>query len=144
MTATRHSAGRQPIAFTSWTTWQGRAAALELVFPWPAAIPRARFAAKKTLARHRMKPSPTGAMRRRIGRFPEPERQNAMSKNQPTQYAYHVREGEEKSYWTRIGALWPHSDGKGSTLQLSCIPIDGRVTLRDREQDEGQGNEAEA
>ena len=66
-----------------------------------------------------------------------------MSKtNTPTHHVFHVREGEEKNYWTRIGAAWPHNDGKGFSIQLSCVPIDGRLTIRERDQDEGQGNEA--
>jgi hypothetical protein len=53
----------------------------------------------------------------------------------PTQIAYHVREygeGEgKKSVWVRIGALWPHKDGKGSNLDLDCVPLNGRIVLRD-------------
>ena len=37
--------------------------------------------------------------------------------NSPTHYAYQVKEGKEKSYWTRIGAAWAHKDGKGFSLQ---------------------------
>lgn len=50
----------------------------------------------------------------------------------PTHIAYQVREGREKgkSYWTRIGAAWPHNDGEGFNIQLECVPLDGRVTLR--------------
>jgi hypothetical protein len=32
----------------------------------------------------------------------------------PQLIAYHVAErGEDKSFWTRIGAAWDHDDGKG-------------------------------
>lgn len=49
----------------------------------------------------------------------------------PTHIAYHVREnGKDESFWTRIGAAWPHADGKGFTLQLDVVPLDGRVNLR--------------
>lgn len=65
-----------------------------------------------------------------------------MSKNQPTHYVFHVREGDEKSFWTRIGAAWPHNDGKGFSIQLSCAPIDGRLTIRERDQDDDQVNQA--
>ncbi len=50
--------------------------------------------------------------------------------NAPTHIAYQVREGSQKSYWTRIGAAWAHRDGKGFNLQLECVPLDGKVTLR--------------
>lgn len=50
----------------------------------------------------------------------------------PTHVAYHVRERDgKKSYWTRIGVAWAHSDNKGFNLQLEVAPLDGRVTLRD-------------
>lgn len=52
----------------------------------------------------------------------------------PTHTAYHVHEyesrGEKKSTWTRIGSAWAHSDGKGFNLQIECVPLDGRITLR--------------
>ncbi len=48
----------------------------------------------------------------------------------PTYIAYQVREGDQKSYWTRIGAAWAHKDGKGFSLQLECTPLDGRISLR--------------
>ncbi|MBE2288950.1 MAG: hypothetical protein IAE95_05305 [Chitinophagaceae bacterium] len=50
----------------------------------------------------------------------------------PTHIAYQVREGsKDKSYWTRIGAAWAHKDGKGFSIQLDCVPLDGRINLRD-------------
>jgi hypothetical protein len=48
----------------------------------------------------------------------------------PTHIAYQVRDGNEKGYWTRIGVAWPHKDGKGFNIQLECVPLDGRVSLR--------------
>jgi len=48
----------------------------------------------------------------------------------PTHIAYQVREGEKKGYWTRIGAAWPHKDGKGFNIQLDCMPFDGKISLR--------------
>jgi hypothetical protein len=53
----------------------------------------------------------------------------------PTQatlyHAFHVRDREgAKGVWTRIGTAWPHNDGKGLNVQLDCLPIDGRVSLR--------------
>ena len=59
------------------------------------------------------------------------------SNNQPTtskspsHIAYRVRELEHcKSIWTRIGSGWSHKDGKGFTVQLDAVPLDGRITLR--------------
>lgn len=55
-------------------------------------------------------------------------------------YAYAVQDGRkgQKSYWTRIGRLFPHEDGKGHDLLLNALPVNGRVVIRqeDREQAE--------
>ena len=48
----------------------------------------------------------------------------------PTHIAYQVREGQQKGYWTRIGAAWAHKDRKGFNIQLDGIPLDGRISLR--------------
>ena len=50
----------------------------------------------------------------------------------PAFIAYHVTDkGEDKSFWTRIGAAWDHEDGKGLTLQLDLVPVaGGRIVLR--------------
>ena len=52
------------------------------------------------------------------------------SKNAPTHFAYQVRDGEQKGYWTRIGAAWAHKDGQGFGIILECVPLDGRISLR--------------
>jgi hypothetical protein len=48
----------------------------------------------------------------------------------PSHIAYHVRENDEKGYWTRIGAAWAHKDGKGFNIQVDVTPFSGRITLR--------------
>jgi hypothetical protein len=49
----------------------------------------------------------------------------------PSHIAYHVKEqGQDDSFWTRIGAAWPHKDGKGFSIQIESVPLDGRITLR--------------
>ena len=49
----------------------------------------------------------------------------------PSHIAYHVRDREGgKGFFTRIGAAWPHKDGKGFNVQLDCVPLDGRITFR--------------
>jgi hypothetical protein len=53
------------------------------------------------------------------------------SSNAPTHIAFQVREAKEgKGFWTRIGSAWAHKDGKGFTVQLDAVPIDGRISLR--------------
>lgn len=49
----------------------------------------------------------------------------------PTFVAYHVRDREgQKGFWSRIGSAWSNSDGKGFSIQLDSIPLDGRIVLR--------------
>lgn len=59
-------------------------------------------------------------------------------KNTPAFVAYHVPE-RENAKWNRIGAAWPHEDGKGFTLALDLMPISsGRIVLRKPEPKEAQ------
>ncbi len=56
--------------------------------------------------------------------------------NQPTYRAYQVEDGgqgddESKGRWTEIGAAWPHKDGKGFSIKLQGLPVDGRIVLRE-------------
>jgi hypothetical protein len=49
----------------------------------------------------------------------------------PSHIAYQVRDREGgKGFFTRIGAAWQHKDSKGFNVQLECVPLDGRITLR--------------
>lgn len=56
--------------------------------------------------------------------------ENTQTQNAPQFLAWHVTEKGEKSYWNKVGAAWPHKDGKGYTLQLETCPINGRIVLR--------------
>ncbi len=55
------------------------------------------------------------------------------SNRQPSHVVFHVqdRDKSEKGFWTRIGAMWPHEDGKGFNIQVNVMPLDGRLTVRD-------------
>jgi hypothetical protein len=50
--------------------------------------------------------------------------------NTPAFQAWHVTKKREDSFWTKVGAAWPHRDGKGLSLQLSVIPMNGQIVLR--------------
>ncbi|HEL7666989.1 TPA: hypothetical protein UL927_000324 [Stenotrophomonas maltophilia] len=39
-------------------------------------------------------------------------------------------QGEKRSNWSKIGAAWPHQDGKGYRLVLNALPVNGVVVLR--------------
>jgi hypothetical protein len=56
--------------------------------------------------------------------------ENTTTTKAPAYIAYQVREGNQKGYFTRIGAAWPNKDGKGFNIQLDAVPLDGRITLR--------------
>jgi hypothetical protein len=50
----------------------------------------------------------------------------------PTHAAYQVKDREGKpSFWNRLGSAWQHQDGKGFSIQLDSLPLDGRITLRE-------------
>jgi hypothetical protein len=49
---------------------------------------------------------------------------------QPTHRAFAIRKNGEKSFWSQIGAAWPHQDGKGLSVQLFAMPVDGKLVLR--------------
>jgi hypothetical protein len=50
----------------------------------------------------------------------------------PAYHAYAVRDREgKKAVWTRIGSAWKHADGRGLSIQLDAVPLDGRISLRE-------------
>ena len=51
---------------------------------------------------------------------------------QPTHKAFSVikREGKE-DYWLDIGVALPHKDGRGFTVKLQAIPLDGKIVCRE-------------
>ena len=55
----------------------------------------------------------------------------------PDFIAWHVQQKGEKSYWNKVGASWKHKDNRGMTLQLETLRINGRIVLR-QPQDESQ------
>lgn len=56
------------------------------------------------------------------------------STNKPTHFVYTVRDGGEnnKDYWTKIGIAYAHKDGKGFSLSLDALPLDGKLTIREQ------------
>jgi hypothetical protein len=53
----------------------------------------------------------------------------------PVFHAYSVREyekdGKKDSFWTKIGVVFPHKDGKGFDVVLEAFPVNGRIALRE-------------
>ena len=48
----------------------------------------------------------------------------------PAFQARHVTNKGGHSFWTKVGAVWPHRDGKGLSLILSVIPMNVQIVLR--------------
>jgi hypothetical protein len=57
---------------------------------------------------------------------------NSAAGKAPSHAVYHVRDVGEgrKAFWTRVGSAWAHADGKGFNVQVECVPLDGRLSLR--------------
>jgi len=51
-------------------------------------------------------------------------------------YAVKDRGRNQKAIWTKIGAAWPHVDGKGYSIELEAVPLDGRLVLMEPKPDE--------
>ncbi len=51
--------------------------------------------------------------------------------------SHSVVEGEgDSAFWTKIGAAWSHDDGKGFNINLTCLPINGRLVIREPKAEE--------
>lgn len=51
------------------------------------------------------------------------------TKRTPAYIAYTVDGDQQDAYWTRIGAAWPQRNGEGFNVQLTALPISGRIVL---------------
>jgi hypothetical protein len=67
-----------------------------------------------------------------MARTEKQNRQPTRETRSPAYIAWHVAgDGDNKAYWTRIGAAWAHQDGEGLTLHLDLLPVSGgRIVLR--------------
>lgn len=55
-------------------------------------------------------------------------------------YAVYRKNADDKGRWTEIGAAWSHGDGKGYSLKLEYLPMNGAdiVVRVPEEKSEGQ------
>lgn len=51
----------------------------------------------------------------------------------PSHRLYTVTGEGEAARWNDIGVAWPTKDGKGFTLSLSSMPLNGRIVMRTAE-----------
>lgn len=58
-------------------------------------------------------------------------KENSKAPKLPSMIAWHVTEGRDRKFWTRIGAAWDHEDGEGLNLKLDLLPVSGgKIVLR--------------
>lgn len=50
----------------------------------------------------------------------------------PPHEAFVVTGEGEGAFWTKIGAAWPHEDGKGYNVDLIAYPANGKLVIRER------------
>ena len=100
--------------------------------PSPSSPPRAVLARQTRLERQSQdrQRAATG-----VARTTKTKDQTMTQTNQPNLYAFAVEDAPrgQKSYWTRIGRLFPHKDGKGYDVVLNALPINGRIVIRQEE-----------
>lgn len=54
---------------------------------------------------------------------------NNNAKSLPTHRVFAVTGKGKKKFWKPIGALWAHKDGKGFSLALEYLPLNGAQTV---------------
>lgn len=42
----------------------------------------------------------------------------------------YTKAGEEKANWIRVGVAFENKDGKGYTLELTALPVNGKLVMR--------------
>jgi hypothetical protein len=60
-------------------------------------------------------------------------KENIMSdtnQNRPSHRLFTVNGEGDNARWTDIGVAWATRDGKGFTLNLNALPLNGRVVMR--------------
>lgn len=71
------------------------------------------------------------------------KKQTKETPNRPTHGVYHVQGEGDKAFWTKIGAAWLHKDERGANLIFDCIPLSGRVVVRELGEDNGENKGAQ-
>lgn len=58
----------------------------------------------------------------------------ASKPKKPSHEAFVVTGEGENAFWTKIGAVWPHDDGKGYNIDLVAVPVTGKLVVRERKE----------
>lgn len=65
---------------------------------------------------------------------------NDKTKQRPSHELFVVQDNNGKARWIKIGAAWLNKDKKGANLTFECMPLTGKVVMR--EVTEGQAETA--
>ena len=60
----------------------------------------------------------------------------------PTHIIWQVIGDNENARWYRIGAAWPHKDGKGFGTAIRAWPTTGRIVIREATEKRQSADEA--
>ena len=52
----------------------------------------------------------------------------------PTHDAFVVTGEGDDAFWTKVGGVWPHDDAKGFNVELTALPVTGRLVIRERKE----------
>ena len=65
---------------------------------------------------------------------------NAETSKRPSHRVFAVREGkDDNKFWTEIGAAWAHGDGKGFSMVLNFMSMQGQnIVMRVNEPKDGE------
>jgi hypothetical protein len=66
----------------------------------------------------------------------------ASNKPQPLNVYVVDESRENRSYWTKVGAAFPHDDGKGFNLVITPgISVSGRLVIREKKPHDAAGED---
>lgn len=75
----------------------------------------------------------------------QPSQRRPPMTGKPCHKAFAVEDrgdGDDKeAFWTRIGSVFAHADGKGYNIVLSALPTNGRIVLRELTEDDAKPEE---
>ena len=55
---------------------------------------------------------------------------NPKSNTQPSHAVYVIEGDGPSAFWTKVGSAWAHNDGDGFNIQLTALPLTGRLAVR--------------
>ena len=64
---------------------------------------------------------------------------NQATSSRSTHRIYAVSKNGKQNIWRGIGALWPHSDGRGFSHKLDCLLNGAEIVIREVDADAEEG-----